>query len=265
MSTLVFLIEQLAVGLYILIAAGIFWYWRQWRQARRAYRATTFELERSVARYRIGGALTVMVLLIEFGLMVTGIRGVVAPTVRDDQELVEIVDSFRHQPVDVPFQTPTRAAPLVTLPVDASGNDLGGQQNTTPFSTTTPIPPTPVGTIEANAPAASGCTSPNAILLIPANGMRVFQSLPITGSAYHADFHAYKLELRGPGTADQFVILSESMVPFQQAGILAQFNPAAYEPGPYRFRLMVFDSTTTLQAHCEVTIYISDPLPTPSN
>lgn len=218
-----------------------------------------------MARYQIGGALMVMVLLLEFGLMVVGIQRVVAPTVRDDQELVEIVDSFRQQPVDVPFQTPTRAAPLVTLPVDASGNDLGGQQNSVPLPTATPVPPTPAGTIEANAPAASGCISANAMLLVPANGMRVFQPLPITGSAYHEDFYAYKLELSGPGTADQFVILNESPMPLQQAGILAQFNPAGYEPGPYRFRLTVFDSTTTLQAHCEVTIYISAPMSTPSN
>lgn len=265
MSTLVFLIEQLAVGLYILIAAGIFWYWRQWRQARRAYRSTTFELERNVARYRIGGALTVMILLVEYGLMVAGVQRVVAPTVRDDQELVEIVDSFRHQPVEVPFQTPTRAAPLVTLPVDASGNDLGGQQSTASIPTATPIPPTPVGTIEANAPAASGCNSPDAMLLIPANGMRVFQPIPITGSANHEDFRALKLELSGPGTANQFVILDESMVPYPQPGILAQFDPAAYEPGPYRFRLTVFDSTTTLQAYCEVTIFITTPPATPSN
>ena len=253
MSAPIFLVEQIAPALYIFIAVGVFRYWRRWRQARYAYRATSFELERSIFRYRSGGAVTAIVLLVEIGLMVMGIQRVVAPTLREDQAMREIIDSFRQQPIDRPLTTPTRPASLSTLPIDASGHDLGIPVT---IPTATSIPPTPAGTIVPGAPIASGCDTPYADLQIPTNGMRVFQTTPIVGTAYQENFLVYKLELSGVGTGNQFVILGEGTIPVTQMGILWQFDPVGYEPGEYRFRLTVFDTTTTMRAHCEITIYI---------
>jgi hypothetical protein len=254
-SNIVFFIEQTAIGLYILLAIGLFWYWRKWRHARYSYRATPFELERDVARYKIGAALTAMLLFVEAGLFVFAVQSQVAPTVRDDNELRDIVESFRYQPVNVPFATPTRPA-IGTLPVDASGRDISGQQ-----SNVTAAPPTvvstPVGTIDPFAPPASGCDTPHAMLRIPANGMRVFEPIRVMGTAYVDNFVSYKLELNGPGTFDQFIILTEATDSVPNMGTLAEFDPAPWEPGLYKFRLVVFDASGTLQSHCEITITIT--------
>jgi len=81
MTTIVFFIEQIAVGLYILISLGIFWMLRRWRQAGYNLRSTQFELERDMYRYKRANAVTGLILLIQVGLIVVGIQEVVAPTI----------------------------------------------------------------------------------------------------------------------------------------------------------------------------------------
>jgi hypothetical protein len=259
-STFVFLIEQISIGLYILIGVGIFWFWRRWVEARRAYRSSTFELERDLARYQRANATMVLVLLAELALVVVGVQQVVAPTIREDMELQGIAAVSEIPLGDGEFVTPTRAAPSGQIPVDASGVDLGGQQEQAIFVTPT-LTPTPVGTIEP-APDAIGCQDSRAELQIPANGMRVFQPIRVVGTAHIDDFSSYKLEINGPGTMNQYGVLYNGTSPLLEPGTLTQFNPAPYEPGTYVFRLAVFDSTATMRASCQVTIYISEPIPT---
>lgn len=262
MSTIVFLIEQIAPALYIFIGLAVFWYWRQWGQARRNYRTTSYMLERDLARYRVAGSLTAIVLLFEAGLVVAGIQRVVAPTVREDRETLGIANTFQQSVEDGDFHTPAPSPPSGTLPIPVGDYDLGAQQEFT--IRLTPIPTdTPVGTIDP-ADDPSGCNTPYAMLQIPANGMKVFQTIRVDGIANYDSFSSYKLELSGPGTLNQFVTLDEGTIPLTEVGTLSQFNPSHYEPGTYLFRLMVFDTTTTLQAHCEITIYITEPIPTPT-
>lgn len=259
MSSIVFLLDQTAVGWYILIGVGIVWFLRQWSIARRDYRSTQFELERDIARYQIANAITFIVLLVELGLIISGIQRVVAPTLqsqRDEQALLVVA------PVeDLPFFTPTPPPPQ-ELSIDTSGVDLGPQEFQVFVQPT--LTPTLVGTIEPNAPAVVGCDTPNATLQIPANGMRVFQPIPVVGTAYIDNFAEYKIEISGPSTNNRFSVVNRSAAPVESLGGLAQFNPAPYDPGIYRFQVMVFDITGTLRASCQVNIYISAPIPTPT-
>lgn len=260
MSQLVFLVEQTALGLYILIGVGVFWYWRRWIHARFSYRATAFELERDLARYQSANALTALILLVELGLVVSGIQRVVAPTLRKEIDLsapVIVADVVE----DGVFATPTPPAVLAPLAVDASGIDLGGPEAQVIFVTPT-LTPTLVGTILPNMPAPIGCDTPNAFLQIPANGMRVFQPIPVVGSAFIDDFSSYKLEIARPGFTP--AVFDDSGTPLREIGNLSQFNPAPYDPGMYQIRLMVFDITGTLRASCQVTIEITAPIPTPT-
>lgn len=259
MSAFVFLIEQTAVGLYILIAVGIVYFWRRWVSSRRAYRSTTFELERDMARYQSGNAMMMVVLLIQAGLVVAGVQNVVAPTVRADMELqgVTVVETLIGG--DGEFVTPTRPAPSGMIPVDPSGVELGGPEIRDVFATPT-LTPTPVGTIES-APEPI-CASEQAQLQIPANGMRVFQPIRVVGIAHTPDFSEYKLEINGPSTLNQYSVIDVGTLPIMEMGTLSQFNPTAYEPGTYLFRLTVFDTSQTLRATCQYTIYITDPIPT---
>ncbi|GAB4309351.1 MAG: hypothetical protein Kow00117_02740 [Phototrophicales bacterium] len=266
MTTIAFLIERLAPGLYILTGVGIFIYWRRWMAAQRDYRATVFELERDYASYRRANAFTIMVVLLQFGLFVAGVQNVVAPQMREDREVRRTMAMavMPIEDVDVEegeFATSTPPAFLQPPPIDASGIELGDENAPQIFATPT-LTPTPVGTIES-APPVIGCDTPYAQLQIPANGMVVFKVEPVRGVAYYEDFSVYKFEI-SPAGQNQFSTTREGIVPVEELGTLGQFDPSPYPEGLYDFRLMVFNTATELVASCQVTIRISRPIPTPT-
>jgi hypothetical protein len=260
LNNLVYFIERIATALYIFIALAALLQWRRWSGQRWAYRATQFELEREFARYRSGNSLTALLLLFEVALIIAGIQFAVAPTLRQfQQNNGEPVAAV----VDIDFRTPTPPPPATVV----FNADIEVFQNINPadqiFFTATPVP-TAVGTLVRNAPEASGCDQEGARLTFPVNGLKVFSIVEVTGQAYTDDFSSYKLELRGPGTFNNFVTLEGSGSALQEEGALGQFNPSLYEPGLYQFRLVVFDITDTMKAACTVNIYLEDPLPTPT-
>jgi hypothetical protein len=258
MTSLVFLIEQISTGLYILIGVGIFWTWRRLMRARAAYRSTHFELERDIARYERSNAITILILLIEIGLVIVGIQQVVAPAIRTDAgiERTVLLD-------DGEFNTPVPSRSDNTA-IDPSGVNLTPDDPSQRVLATPTLTPTPVGTIVPNAPPAIGCDTPDAVLQIPANGMRVFEPITVVGTANMADFAFYRFEIKGPQTLESFATLAEYTQPVPELGELGQFVPSFYSPGTYQFRVTVFDSTNTMGASCTVNIYISEPIPTPT-
>jgi hypothetical protein len=260
MNFLVFLIEQIATGLYIFTAVAIVLTWRNWMRSRREFRATYFELERDIARYQQANAVTALVLLVEFALIILGVQRVVAPFIREkelvpQQAIAAIEDGI--------FDTPTPAF-QEGAEIDASGVQLGATDPAQRVLATPTLTPTPVGTIIPNAPPPDGCDTPDATLQVPANGMVVFEPINVIGAANTQDFAFYRFELRGPQTFGNFAILSEYTIPVSDIGELGQIVPAFYEPGDYQFRLTVFDITNTLKARCMVNIFISEPIPTPT-
>lgn len=266
MSAIAFLIEQTAIGLYILIGVMLIVYFRRWLQGKRGMRASYFELERDFARQQQSSALFMMLILVEIGLFVVAVQNIVAPTMREDQEVLQAIEAVNPAQRIVAggdgiFATSTPPAVIEPPSIDDSGIELGIDTGGSIFITPTPTF-TPVGTIEPNAPAPLGCESPYATLQIPANGMRVFQITPIRGVAYHEDFSEFKLEIAGPTTLGQYGMLSSNMAPAEELSTLYQFNPNDYDPGTYKFRLVVFNLNKDIVASCEVTIYISDPIPT---
>lgn len=266
MSAIAFLIEQTAIGLYILIGIGLIIYFRRWLQGKQGMRSSYFELERDFARQQQSSALFVMLILLEVGLFVVAVQNIVAPTIREDQEVLRAIESANPaQRIvaggDGVFATSTPPAVIEPPSIDDSGIELGIDTGGVIFVTPTPTF-TPVGTIEPNAPAPLGCESPYATLQIPANGMRVFQITPIRGVAYHEDFSEFRLEIAGPTTLGQFGMLSSNMAPAEELATLYQFNPNDYDPGTYQFRLVIFNLNKDIVASCQVTIYITDPIPT---
>lgn len=262
MNALVFLIEQVAPGLYILIGLGVFMTWRRWRRARAEYRATYFELEREIFREKQANAVTSLVILAQLALVVIGVQQIVAPSIRetgegDEPQAIAALD-------DQPFYTPT-AAPVEfgSSPIDASGIEIGSTEIPQVLATPT-MTPTPVGTILPNPDPVSGCDTESATLQVPANGMLVFEPLNVIGTAYTENFAFYRFELNGPQTFGNFASLGDYYQPISAISELGQFVPSFYQPGEYEFRLTVFDITNTLRAACTVNITISEPIPTPT-
>ncbi len=257
MNAVVFFIQQIAPGLYILIAVAMFLSWRSWSRARQGIRSTYFELERDIFRYRQANASTSLILLVELGLIVLGIQQVVAPTLSAEVRASEVVVA-----VDAPFRTPTPApVDFNNSPIDVSGVQIGTQEGPIIQLTATPSP-TPVGTILPNPPPVQGCDTANAVLQIPANGMLVFEPIPVVGSAFTDDFSFYRFEISGPSTNGNFVVLGDYSLPVDALSALGQFTPVFYLPGEYEFRLTVFNNLNELKAACTVNITVSRPIPT---
>jgi len=260
MASFVFLIDQVANGLYILLGALlILMLWRL-NGARQLLRSSQYELERGLARERRDNALTGVIIVAELLLMVVGLTQVVAPTLRETMDLGPAVAQVAEDGV---FLTPTPQPLSGEFQVDTSNVVLGADASANQVLPTPTLTPTPVGTIVPNSPAPVGCDTPNAQLQVPANGMLIFEPVVVRGVAFTDDFAFYRLELKGASTFDNFAPLpGDGTTAVTELGELGQFVPSFYTPGEYRFRLMVFDISNTVKASCEVTIFISPPIPT---
>lgn len=256
MTIIVFLIEQLAIGLYVFIGIGIFLALRRLTRARFELRATRFELQRDFARYSRANALTMLLVLIEAGLLVFAVQQYVAPTMRT---VLDLSPSVEDVIIDLDFSTPT-PAPLAQINIDENSIELGNFDDNEIRITPTPTA-TAVGTIEA-APTAVGCDSPGAQLQIPANGQVIRSVVEVRGVAYTDNFANYKLEIAGDFSKGAWSTMEQYPQEVRETGTLSQFNPAVWEEGTYQFRLAVFNIDGVLRESCSVTIYIRPPLPT---
>lgn len=264
MSGLFALIDQIAIGIYILIGAVVVWNLRRLLVAQTEYRATYFELERNIWREKQGVSLTRIILALQFALVILGVQQVIVPFFRTEESLSgQLAAQVQVEDAEFNTATPAPVGDAFDIEPVAPFDD----SDDTVLLLTPTLTPTPVGTIIPNAPAVEGCTDERAQLQVPANGMRVFQPIVVVGQAYTDDFSKYKIEIKGPSTNDNWVAPNEVGVPAREMQSLYQFNPATYSQGEYQFRLVVFDVTDTIVAACMVTIYISplpeSPTPTP--
>ena len=267
MSRVVYFIENIAPGLYLLCALGLLLSARLLMLSRGELRIAEFELEREMARRRQAAAITRTLGLIEVILAVYAITNVVAPTLRNDVLPGDLLRSAG--PTSAPFYTSTPGgsgagpisaidAMMASVTAQHISNDSGPVILATPT-----ISPTPVGTINPDAPKPLGCDTPDATLEVPANGQVIFDSLTVVGTAKTANFSLYKFELNGPSTGNAFTPYGgDRTSPVPTKGVLGQLALSAFQPGVYRFRLAVFDNTNALKASCTVTVELRERPPT---
>ncbi|MCL4237842.1 MAG: hypothetical protein KJ047_06300 [Anaerolineae bacterium] len=254
MTSVVFFIERISFGLYILCAAGILLMAFRLQQARRELAIAQFKLEREHALVRQAAAITFGGLLIEIMVGVWAIATIMAPAVRDLRTSPQSVQA----PVLTRFVTST-PAPNPPIALDAGGGVVAG-----PAVFATPEPTaTSVGTIVPGAPQIAGCPRESAWLLVPGNGHLIFETTTFWGTATTSDFAFYRFELKPAVAGAEFAPIGDYAVPVVD-GPLGDFYPINFANGEYRFRLTVFDTTQTMRHLCEVTIHISDPPPTPT-
>lgn len=276
-SKLVFLIEQLANGLYFGCAFLFLLAFRSLYISRRELWAAEFELEREQAQRRQANAITSLLAIIELALAIYAIAAIIAPTIRNDVVNTN-PNAVANANVDVSIITSTPGGDGVL--VNASGTPLGsdsiqsmmltvtaaflaGDGNSPAFSLTATPLPTLVGTIIAGMPPPVGCDKPDAQLQIPANGQVLFDSVTVIGTANTNNFASYKFELSGPSTGNSFTpVGGDKTSPVADKGVLGQLALSPFQPGEYEFRLTVFDITHALKASCTVTITIRERPPT---
>lgn len=262
MTQLVYLIEQIAPAIYLFCAAGVLFWLGRYFAAQAGLRAAEFELERELEEQRRARAITWAIGLVELGLAAMAVALVIAPTLRADL-LNAGLPSAPEGDVEQRFATSTPGgdgsdAEGVFLTVTAQVLSGGGAI----LQLTAVASPTPVGTIISGAPEPIGCNSEQASLEIPANGMLVFDTLTVVGTANIPNFAFYTLEISGISTGGEFGVLDNKTSPVIEKGVLGQFALASFQPGQYRFRLAVFDNLSEMRASCTVSIFISERPPT---
>ncbi len=255
MTSVVFFIERIAFGLYLLGAAGLLWVMHRLRQARQDLAVAQFQLEREHALARQASAITWGGLLIEGLVAVWAISNVMAPTLRE----MRLGTAVHPQRVLQRFVTSTPVAnPPIGLGVEAQGEEG-------PIIFATPIPTaTPVGTIIPDVPEIVGCPQDSAWLHIPANGQLLFEATTVVGTANIPNFAFYRFEIKPAQPGAAFAPIGGDYTVPVINGPLGEILPFNFPTGEYRFRLSVFDQTTTLRALCEVTVFFSEPPPTPT-
>jgi hypothetical protein len=269
MTQIVYLIEQIAPGAYVICAVGVLWFLRKYLVARSRLALAEFELERELEEQSRATAITWTLLFAEAGLAVFAIAAVIAPTLRADLLAAGNPNAALPGAGAIPtrFATSTPGgdglgaeAVFLTVTAQAAAGDGGGILLLTAVAS-----PTPVGTIVPGYPTPADCAGPQASLEIPANGQVIFDSLTVVGTANIPNFAFYKLELRGPSTGGEFSpILGEKTSPVIEKGVLGQLPLSPFAPGDYTFRLAVFDNTGMLRASCTVWVNIRERPPTPT-
>ena len=278
-TRIVFLIQQASLGLYLLCAVGLLFSSRTYFSSRHQLRFAEFELERELARRKEAAAITRILAFVEVILAIVAIANVIAPSLQNDPISVQ-GPAVVVQATNAPFYTSTPggngALPDVNGTPGAGGaNSIENlmasvtaqflQQDNTQgkILITSTNAPTPVGTINPDAPKVVGCDTPNAQLEVPANGQIIFDSVTVTGVANIPNFALYKFELSGPSTGNAFTPFGgDKTSPVLQKGVLGQLTLNAFQPGQYKFRLAVFDTTNTLKASCTVNVELRERPPT---
>lgn len=255
MTSLVFFIEQVSFGLYILSMGGLLLMAIRLQRARRDLAISQFKLEREHAQVRQASAITFGGLLVEFVIAVWAITNVMAPTIRD----IRVSDDVQPGRVMERFVTSTPSSN------SAISLDSGQQESDDVALFSTPVPTaTSVGTIVPEAPDIVGCPRESAWLHIPGNGQLIFEATTVEGTANIADFAFYRFEIKPAGSGSEFAPIGGDYTVPVVDGPLGEILPFNFPEDEYRFRLSVFDNTNMLRAVCEITIHISQPPPTPT-
>jgi hypothetical protein len=275
-NSIVFFVEKIAPGLYLICAVGLLFSVRSFLISRRELWAAEFELEREQALRRQAGAITWTLGLIEIILGIYAIAMVIAPTLRNDvitgaDTALDPVDE-QHFMTSTPGSngivlneqgTPVSGDSIEAMMASVTARAAAAENSGPRIVPTATISPTPVGTIIPGMPTPVGCSSADAWLEVPANGQVVFDSLTVIGTAKTANFAFYKFELSGPSTGNTFAPYGgDKTSPVPEKGVLGQLTLNSFQPGQYSFRLTVFDNTSALRASCAVTVVLRPRPPT---
>jgi len=128
---------------------------------------------------------------------------------------------------------------------------------TAPVTPATPVAP-PVVAKPMVTPPPAQCSDPRAVITSPLPGQMLRGVAPVYGTAEHAAFRYYKLEiaLRQDGEA-QFSFVVDNDVPVT-TGLLAVIDTTRFSNGAYILQLTVVDRSGNFPAPCQVIVRIEN-------
>lgn len=257
MTVVPHLIARYALALYALSALGAFFYiWTAILSRRREGLALfTMEREDAVKQSRRSWRMAGVCVLIAAG--VYGVSNYVAPNLPlDSSKETSVADILI-----TPSAEPTPIPAANSTPVLTSTATVGPLPTVAPIPTPlsrppdTPTPP-PAGA-GGGPPVDAACTGAGTQITFPSNGELVSGVVELRGTASLPDFAFYKFEIQWPGS-EEWITLQSFDAPVA-GGILGYWDTTPFEPGTYRFRLVVVDSTYNYPEPCAITVIVEPP------
>ncbi|MEN6479807.1 MAG: Ig-like domain-containing protein [Anaerolineales bacterium] len=242
------IIQNYTYWVYIVCGAVILWNVRRYLLARNDRRNTIFPVEREIAAHREGQAMSTIGAMLAICVAAVAIRYFLLPSL----DVAELVEPTPTATLLIPTREPTPTTPPTAAPTPTA-RTMPTQQPTaevvpTTAATNTPEPP----------PPRASCPDPNVCITSPTNGATVSGSLAIQGTANHAQFQFYKIEL-GVGTdPTSWSSIGETVGHPVSDGTLAVFNTQVVPNGTYTLRLVVVDITGNYPAPYEVTVNVAN-------
>lgn len=122
-----------------------------------------------------------------------------------------------------------------------------------------PAGPTPAGPTPTSTGSDGICTNPSSTITWPGVGAVLTGRITFYGTATHAAFSFYKLEIRQEGTSGpgQFTTFYGQEQPVIN-GPLGNLDTAAFANGEYWIRLVVVDNTSNYPERCSILYTIQN-------
>jgi len=238
MSSILHIISNYALAIYITCTAGVLFYLRFLVQAQREERQSIFALEKETAATEARRSLIIVFVFLAI-MVATGLLDlVILPT--------------QNQLAPTPTPTPFEAIPLTpTPPPTATATPTPPPSPTQrPRPTATPVPPT-----QPPHPVAN-CPNPGVRITSPHMNAQIQGIVPIQGTASIANFSFYKTEYGAGSKPSVWHSLSSTHANAVVNGTLDVWNTAGFPAGIYTVRLTVVDQTSNFPAPCTVQVVI---------
>ena len=238
MSSVLHIISNYALAIYVTCTAGVLFYLRFLVQAQREERQSIFALEKETAATEARRSLIIVFVFLAI-MTATGLLDL-------------FVLPQQNHLIPTPTPSPFEAIPLTPTPTATATAAPTATPRPTqrPRPTTTPVPPT-----QPPQPVAN-CPNPGVTITSPRMNAPIQGIVPIQGTASIARFSFYKVEYGAGSKPTVWHSLSSTHANAVVNGTLDVWNTAGFPAGVYTVRLTVVDQTSNFPAPCTVQVVI---------
>lgn len=246
MDTLIGLIARFDVVFYFFSALGILVGLRGLSFSRRQRKVAAYGLEKEAARNLRRRSLNILGTMLVLVGAVYALTNIIVPGLDETQPLDVGLDVTPGAPAPAQASSgPTRRPllfPTVTPTFGVVAQDGG-------------VVPTPAVTLDPSSPSL-GCEIVGATISQPLPGEVVSGQVEVHGEANILNFAAYKFEVSGPTTGGAWATVGNFTVPVA-SGFLGNWDATSLEPGSYRFRLVLVNTSGNFLEPCVIPITIA--------
>ncbi len=242
-NTLLNLIERHTLWLYLACLVVILYYVRVYANARRDRANTIFTIEKEIAIHKEGRAMSAIGMMLGLMVVITALKYYLIPTL----DVSALVTPTPTMTLPVPTRVPPTATPTATMAPTLTPRSQ-------PTRPPTQVMVTPTNTAALPAP----CPNPEIRITRPGMDARVSGRLAIVGTAKHANFQFYKVEIAPGEKPSAWSVVNNIHRQPVENGVLEELDTRALPNGVYWLQLVVVDHTGNFPPPCQVRIVIQN-------